>query len=293
MSQPSHWPLPEDGIRFVTPGFLLAALQASPLARDCYPSALGYYPQASGHGMGRDRHDDNLLIFCVDGAGYLETEKQNQRIAAGDLLLIPANTPHYYEASRENPWTIYWCHFSGEQAQDYVSLISGAQQKLVLPTSNRLKLIRDFQSLLTVRETGYRELPFIHAANQLKQMLSHIALQNRSAQHNTQTGFNLQDIEDIMRANLDKALTLDELAAECKLSKYHFSAKYKDATGYSPIKHFLHMKIEAACQLLDTTDLRISAVSAAVGYEDPLYFSRLFRKVTGTSPKDYRASHKK
>ena len=96
-----------------------------------------------------------------------------------------------------------------------------------------------------------------------------------------------------MRANLDKSLSLEELAAECQLSKYHFSAKYKDATGYSPIKHFLHMKIEAACQLLDSTDLRISSVSAAVGYDDPLYFSRLFRKVTGTSPKDYRASHKK
>ncbi|WP_372778155.1 AraC family transcriptional regulator [Litorivivens sp.] len=293
MSQPSHWPLPEDGIRFVTPGFLLEALQNSPLARDCYPSALGYYPAAQGHGMGREKHDDNLLIFCVDGEGRLETRQHSQAITAGDLLLIPANTPHYYEASREVPWTIYWCHFSGQQAGDYVRLISGASRKLVLPISNRLKLIRDFQSLLSVRETGYRELPFIHAANQLKQMLSYIALQNRSTRHNTQTGFNLQDIEDVMRANLDKSLSLEELAAECQLSKYHFSAKYKDATGYSPIKHFLHMKIEAACQLLDSTDLRISAVSAAVGYDDPLYFSRLFRKITGTSPKDYRASHKK
>lgn len=293
MSQPSHWPLPQDGIRFVTPGFLLDALRQSPLARDCYPSAMGYYPEARDHSMSRERHDDNLLIFCIDGEGLIEAQGKTRRVQSGDLLIIPANTPHFYAADREDPWTIYWCHFAGDQAEHYVNLIIGASEQLLVPATQRLKLVRDFQSLLSVRETGYRELPFIHAANLLKQLLSYIALQNRSTQHNTATGFNLREIEDNMRANLDKPLTLDELAESCNLSKYHFSTKYKEATGYSPIKHFLHMKIEAACQLLDTTDLRISAVSAAVGYDDPLYFSRLFRKVTGLSPRDYRASHKK
>lgn len=292
MSQPSHWPLPEDGIRFVTPGFLLKALQLHPLSSDCYPSALGYYPHASGHGMERERHDDNLLIYCIDGEGTLEAHNSSTGVRGGDLMLLPANTPHFYQSSSDDPWSIYWCHFSGERSSDYVNLIAN-NGSLVFSMSNRLKLIRDFQSLLSVRETGYRELPFIHAANLLKQMLSFIALQRRHSQHSGSSGFNLQHIEETMRANLDKALTLDDLAAACNLSKYHFSTKYREATGYSPIKHFLHMKIEAACQLLDTTDLRISAVSQALGYEDPLYFSRLFRKISGVSPKEYRASHQK
>lgn len=291
MSQPSHWPLPEDGIRFVTPGFLVDALRRNPLSSDCYPSAMGYYPDASGHGMGRERHDDNLLIFCIDGEGTLEAQGRTTRVHGGDLVLLPANTPHFYQSSYEDPWTIYWCHFSGERANEYVKLISDSQ--LIFAMSNRLKLIRDFQSLLSVRETGYRELPFFHAANVLKQMLSFISLQSRHVQHSAASGFNLPLIEETMRANLDKSLSLDELAAACNLSKYHFSTKYRAATGYSPIKHFLHMKVEAACQLLDTTDLRISAVSEAVGYDDPLYFSRLFRKITALSPKEYRASHKK
>lgn len=291
MSQPSHWPLPADGIRFVTPGFLVNALRQNPLSSDCYPTAMGYYPSASGHGMGRERHDDNLLIFCIDGEGMLDANGRTSRIVGGDLLLLPANTPHFYQASTEDPWTLYWCHFTGERARDYVKLIS--DHNLVFAMSNRLKLIRDFQSLLGARETGYRELPFIHAANLLKQMLSFISLQSRHIQHAAASGFNLKHIEATMRANLDKSLSLDDLATTCNLSKYHFATKYREATGYSPIKHFLHMKIEAACQLLDTTDLRISAVSEAVGYDDPLYFSRLFRKITGLSPKDYRASHKK
>jgi AraC family transcriptional regulator of arabinose operon len=293
MSQPSHWPLPADGIRFVTPSFLNDSLKVSPLAGDCYPSAMGYYPSARGHSMSRKQHDDNLLIFCVDGEGSLETSARNARIHAGELVILPANTPHHYRASRERPWSIYWCHFTGHRAKDYVQLITGGRETLTLAAINRVKLMRDFQSLLNVRETGYRELPFIHASAQLKQILSFIALQSRNRQSGDSAGLNLSMIDEMMRSNIEKSLTLDELAAACNLSKFHFANKYREATVYSPIKHFLHMKVEMACELLDTTDLRISAVSRAIGYDDPLYFSRLFKKITGLSPKDYRASHKK
>jgi transcriptional regulator GlxA family with amidase domain len=93
-----------------------------------------------------------------------------------------------------------------------------------------------------------------------------------------------------MREHVDQALTLESLASRANLSKYHFSKRYKKLTGYSPIKHFLNMKMEYACRLLDSTDMSVQAVASAVGYDDPLYFSRLFRQTIGRSPRDYRAS---
>ena len=48
------------------------------------------------------------------------------------------------------------------------------------------------------------------------------------------------------------------------------------------------MKMERACYLLDTNNQPVSRVAQALGYDDPQYFSRLFRKVTGLSPRDYR-----
>src|SRR5690606_37675712 len=98
----------------------------------------------------------------------------------------------------------------------------------------------------------------------------------------------LAAIQTVMEENLHGDLDLATLAQQAHLSKYHFSKRYKALTGYSPIQHFIHLKMERACYLLDVSSQSVSAVAAAMGYEDAHYFSRLFRKVTGVSPLQYR-----
>ncbi|WP_303757483.1 AraC family transcriptional regulator, partial [Enterobacter hormaechei] len=75
---------------------------------------------------------------------------------------------------------------------------------------------------------------------------------------------------------LHARLELERLAAFCNLSKFHFVSRYKAITGRTPIQHFLHLKIEYACQLLDSSDQSVARVGQAVGYDDSYYFSRLF-----------------
>ena len=289
MSAPSQWPLPENGIRFVTPAFMRRTLARHPLTRECYPTAMGYYPSAGLHRMERPRHDDNLLIYCVGGKGQAATTGWRGHIGAGEVLLLPQGVAHRYEADVAEPWSIYWVHFQGTSSAVFNQHLGDREgAPPVAAAGISPQLIGHFRGLLSVRRTGYSTRAFINAANQLRHLLTQIALDIRRA--GTRDSFDLETIQGLMLESIGEPLNLDTLAAAANLSKYHFSRKYKALTGYSPIKHFLNMKMEHACHLLDASPLGVKAVATALGYDDPLYFSRQFSNTVGLSPRAYRRS---
>lgn len=290
MSHPSDWPLPKDGVRFLTPDFMRKELRANILTRDCFPTAVGYYPSAFGHQMQRQQHDDNLLIYCVAGQGSLHTESANSTVRAGDVVIIPQGVQHQYAADPNKPWTIYWCHFTGETTRAFIRHLGYETEHPISSIGISPTLTANFTSLLGIAKTGYSAAAFIHAANQLRQILTFLASEMKSVTARSRHNFNLRSIHNFMLEQIGKPLDLDSLAATSSLSKYHFSSKYKKLTGYPPIKHFLNMKIEHACHLLDSSPLSVKEIAAQVGYDDALYFSRLFRKTMGLSPSEYRRS---
>ncbi|MEH6814578.1 MAG: AraC family transcriptional regulator, partial [Motiliproteus sp.] len=229
--------------------------------------------------------------YCTAGMGHLSlSQKRTLSIQAGDLLLLPRGMTHQYHADESNPWSIYWIHFEGPLGQSFADNIKLDPSLPVIAVGQQPKLVADFENLLQIRQTGYQLKPFIHAANQLRQILSFIALLRPQEQtRKSQSGqFDLQRIHSMMQERIHEQLDLETLAQSCNLSKYHFAKKYKELTGSSAINHFINLKIEHACQLLDVSQKSISQISYDVGYDDAYYFSRIFKKVMGLSPSEYR-----
>ena len=93
---------------------------------------------------------------------------------------------------------------------------------------------------------------------------------------------------DYLSSQLDANLTLEEMAAHANLSVSHFSRRFKEQTGFSPVDYYIHLKIQHASMLLTFTDKSVKEIGAEVGYQDAYYFSRIFRKVMGMSPSQFR-----
>ncbi|MBZ0300463.1 MAG: AraC family transcriptional regulator [Anaerolineae bacterium] len=99
---------------------------------------------------------------------------------------------------------------------------------------------------------------------------------------------NLDSTLAYLRENIDQSVTLAEMAAHAELSVSHFSHLFKEQTGYSPMDYFIHLKMQHACTLLTLTRRTIREISFSIGYDDPYYFSRIFKKVIGSPPNAYR-----
>jgi AraC family transcriptional regulator len=100
-----------------------------------------------------------------------------------------------------------------------------------------------------------------------------------------------QQLERARAALLDQLSTdpsLTQLDGTAGLSNYHFARAFKASTGLPPHRYLVQLRIDRARILLETTNLPITEIAAQVGYDDPGYLSRLFRRQFGTTPAKYR-----
>lgn len=284
----STWPLPQQGVRFITPPRLRRALARHPLGQACYPLALGYYPAAAGHLMQRQVPDDHLLIYCSAGEGWLETWDGRFEVIAGDLLVLPKGQAHAYGASAERPWSIFWVHLEGGLAEEFLRPL-GKSPRLRIGVQPRLR--GEFDALLALRRQGLSLPHFIHAAHLLQSLLTSLALRPVRARLKSGGVLDIEAVQALMREHLDSTLNLDELAAQFRLSRFHFAKTYRALTGQAPIQDFIRLKMTHACRLLDQGHLEVRQVAEQLGYTDAYYFSRLFKRVVGMAPSHYRALH--
>ena len=108
-----------------------------------------------------------------------------------------------------------------------------------------------------------------------------------NGQHAYSSGLIQQAIHYI-KENYTKELTLDEVSKQVNISPYYFSKIFKEETGTNFVEYFTKLRIERACELLKEKEYSIKEICGLVGYSDPNYFSRIFKKWINTTPSDYR-----
>ena len=288
MSRPSDWPLSPNAIRYLISQDNVDLLARHPMCCDLYPLSMGYYPEAKGHRMARDRHDDNLIIYCADGRGVIVIGDQRHSVGEGDIMVLPKGMVHRYHSLADKPWTIFWVHFQGNLAGDYIDNIHLDEKSPIKHIGLVPQLIHDFERLMTVRVSEFTQAKGIQAACNLRQLLAYIGVLTQQTHEPNRASLDLEQIHAFMQRHIHQQITLDELATQFNLSKYYFSKRYKLLTGHTPIQQFIRFKMEHACYLLDISQWSISAVAAELGYDDSYYFSRLFTKSVGVSPSRYR-----
>jgi AraC family transcriptional regulator of arabinose operon len=264
------------------------------ITKQIYITDIGYYPKAKGHYIQRPAGvGQHIIIYCVEGSGWIEIDKKRIEISPSQFITIPANTPHRYSANENDPWTIYWTHFKGDLAAYIVELIvqkSKNYKPHLTYNENRIKLFEEIYSNL---EKGYSSDNLRYVNMIFYHFLSSLLYEEK---FNYRENKPEDDVIALtiaqMQQKIHTVLTLNELANFANLSVSHFSAIFRERTGYSPIEYFNHLKVQKACQYLLFTSMTVKEIALQSGVEDPYYFSRMFSRLMGVSPTEYRNRNK-
>jgi len=272
------------------------AIRANPILSQLYLTHIGYFPRAAYHY--RERKSgcvDNILIYCLRGSGWYKIRDRHFTVKANEFILIPATRePMRYGADENDPWTIYWCHFSGKDMDMFnksfdIGLYDGPHS--IVFNEKGLQL---WDTMYRNLEMGYSKENLYNTNLCLYHFVATFLFPEKHINEKK------QDAKDMihetilyMRKELGSRLTIEDMAAMHQLSASHFSSLFRKSTGMSPMDYFIHLKLQKACLLLYTDDMKVKDIAQVMGYDDLFFFSRLFKKYQGMSPDQYRVLRRK
>lgn len=269
-------------------------IQPNAMLNQLYLCSLGYYPNARGHYTYRKKGlPENFLFYCVDGAGWYKIGDKRSEVGPNQFFILPQNVEHVYASTDDNPWTIYWIHFGGDSLAKFNEL--HAVQKHFKPfyIKSSGEILTMFSRMYKALELGYSTDNLIFANMCLPHFLS---LFIYNSKHTTVSPTDKLDVVDsailYMQEHINENISLQDLSSHYNYSASRFSSLFKQKTGYAPIDYFIQMKMQKASQQLDFSSSSVKDIALSMGFDDPYYFSKRFRKIIGLSPKQYRSQKK-
>lgn len=259
-----------------------------PQVRRLYLTDVGYFPHARHHYRERKEGiEEYIFIFCMEGSGTIIVKDKKYTLRENQAFCIPCFQGHSYYAHDEDPWSILWVHFKGEDTRYFPLTKCQVRSFSSQDTADRMHFL--FVSLFQALDDHYTLGNFIYLSQTLSLILAE-AYDREQGQSVLEQNKHVTDVVRYMYRHLEENLTLEQIGEEFSLSRSYLNAIFQKHTQHSPMDFFIHLKMKRSCRLLRTTDLPVYEVAQKMGYADPYYFSRIFKKIVGISPRQYRKS---
>ncbi len=234
---------------------------------------------------------DYQMICILKGKGEFFINGVPQTYGPGTLLFYRPDVPQHYRYSPEDNTETYWVHFSGSSPEAVLTLLG-----LTLPQNQGFCPIPEgFQEAhISLLERMIREIQLGRPGNgclaalYFQEFIAHCARFLEEKKHPSPLGREeIRQMITMIHRDYQQNRTVEEYAKLCNMSTGWLITCFKKATGMTPQQYILFTRVQRARELLSQTGLTIGEISRQVGFENPFYFSRVFKKFTGVSPSRY------
>lgn len=244
---------------------------------------LGYEECAAGYIIDRSDFPFWTVEFIVGGHGFYEEDGQQRPLRYGGIFAYGPGVAQYFRNEPERPFRKYFMVSGGShfpQAWRAVGLAPGR----LLQIGNATSIVSVFDQMLDEGSRSDAQTPAIVAGLE-SVILALLARHQGTARGDKSASRKVYDlVMEIVQRDYRAVHSLADLASRSGYSSEYLCRIFKKYHGESPYQVLIYRKMSAAWLLLRNGQLQVGVVAREVGYEDPLHFSRVFRKVMGCAP---------
>lgn len=232
---------------------------------------------------------DYQLLYVAVGQGHFKLADHDITVPAGGMFLYRPGQPQQYTYYLEDSPEVYWIHFTGNEAEALMREAGFTQSPVLLPGVSPqfqelfLQIIRELQVIRPCYEE-LMNLLFRHLLVLVRRRIAEGPRERRRIQKE------IEQAVHYFHENFSHNIDIEDYALSQHMSMCWFIRSFKQYMGVPPLKYLTSIRIARAKELLEGTDISIREVGELAGYDNPLYFSKIFRKHTGLSPREYRRS---
>lgn len=257
---------------------------------DLYLHYWGQEQCAPGHSFGPGVRSLYKIHFIHAGTGKVTVGEATHTLNAGQAFLTYPHVVTNYAADQNDPWLYSWIAFTGEEAAYLLSRTSLTPEQPVFPMDQVLMPSLSARLSETGSSGVLLDLPLKVMLYEFFSLLLRTVPAADSPAPRSRSVY-VEQCLHYLQAHYAENVTMESLSASLKLDRKYMSALFKRTVGLPPQQYLLQFRMSKACELLTETDCTIGEISQSVGYQDALLFSRMFKKVKGCSPKEYRLRH--
>ncbi|PXX52019.1 AraC family transcriptional regulator [Hungatella effluvii] len=259
-----------------------------PQIKRLYLTDVGLFPKAENHYRERKAGvEEYIFMYCLEGSGIIELDGEIFRLEENEAFCIPKFRGHKYYTVEDNPWSILWVHFKGADAEYYP--LEACQVIKFLSKNAANRMLNLFDLLFRSLEGNYTLGNFIYISQVLALILAETYYREKNYNQQEQN-IHVTNVVRYMYQHIYENLTLEQLTEVFELSKSYLNLIFKKYTNHTPMDFYLNLKMKEACKMLRSSNMYIYEIGLILGYKDQYYFSRIFKKIIGVSPKEYKYS---
>lgn len=247
----------------------------------------GHQQCSGGYHRGREIRDFYLIHFVMEGKGVYTLNGTPHPVRKGQAFLIYPSFPIDYQADMEDPWEFCWVGFNGNDARVLMNATGFTPQTPVITLNDPQHMEDLLMNIYQYR--GHKAHEIISMTSKLYELIAFL-IQEAGDELDPQSRSGIEHVQracDFIASHYQESISINDIAEYTGICRSRLYRVFKTHLSISPQQYLTEFRIREACNLMVRRKFTIKEIAYAVGFNDPLYFSTVFKKTLGKTPKEY------